>query len=141
MANEATIRASINIRMGNLDYRSNPTVFQADVADGSPPSPGRVIALVNPGTDVDLALLTAPGLMFIQNLDATNYITVGKYDPNTNDFHPMIELLPGEFYILRLSRALLQEFSGTGTLGVSGPTLRIKADTASCEVRADVFER
>lgn len=142
MANEATIRASLTVRKGNLDHRSNPTQFQATQTGVGGPTPGTILCAVAPGTDVDLSELTTPGLATIQNLDATNYVTVGIFDPQSNLFYPFMELLPGEIYPLRLSRNIQEEYAtGTGTVGPGTNTLRVIANTAACFVKVDCFEK
>lgn len=142
MASEATIRTSLQIRKGNLTYQSQPTAFIADVAGTKGPVPGAISVSV-PGIDVDLSELTTPGLCRIQNLDSTNYVTYGKYDTDSNRFHPLGEILPGETYVLRLSRYLNDEFigTGTGTPAGSNSRLHLKADTASCNVLIEAFEK
>lgn len=143
MTNEATVRAGLSIRklsggIVTLDYRSNPQQFNATVDGTKGPVPG-AITVTTGGTDVDLSELTTPGLGRIMNLDPTNFVTYGTYDPDTGRFYPLQEVLPGETYPLRLSRSLGQELVGTGTAG--GNTFRIKADTASCNVLLEIFEK
>ena len=138
MSDEATLLVSLQIKNGNLDYRSYPTSFTADVTGKKGPVPGAITAPTS-GVSVSLAELTTPGLCRIANLDETNYVTVGILDPD-GDFYPLMEVLPGEFYTLRLSRALGQSWGvGTATTD-SGCTLHIQADTASCNVLVEAFE-
>lgn len=139
MANEAQIRTSLQITIGNTEYRNQPTAFVADVSVGKGPTPGAFTA-TTAGTDTDLSELTVPGLCRIQNLDTTNFVEVGIWDGTT--FYPMLDLLAGESYVLRLSANLSQEFvTGTGTVGASINTLRFKADTASVIVLVEAFEK
>lgn len=137
MANEANINASLNIKIGNNQYRSVPTSFKADVADGKGPSPGAVTCDVLPGTNIDLSELVQPALCRLMNIDDTNFVTVGVYDGTS--FYPLLDLLPGETYIVRLSRYINQEFVGTGT-NADANNLRIVADTAACDVLVEAFE-
>jgi len=110
------------------------------VAGDGGPTPGQITCTTT-GTNVDLSVLATPGLCRIQNLDGTNFVTVGIWDPETEVFYPLLELLAGESYALRLSRDLAWEFAtGTGTIGPETNTLRIKADTASCDVLVEAFE-
>ena len=140
MANEAEVRSSLQITGGDTEYRSQPTTFLADVSDVTKgPTPGLVVATVA-GVDVDLSLLTVPGLCRIQNKDDTNFIEVGIWDGVT--FYPLMDFLPGESFPIRLSASLGDEFgTGTGTSGPSINTLRIKADTAPCNVIVEAFEK
>ncbi len=140
MANEIQVRASLQIKKDNLDYSSKPTSFKADMTGSKGPSPGALTATVD-GIDVDFSELTTPGMCRIQNLDPDNFVEYGIWDPEGSTFYPLGELLPGESYPLRLSRNLQEEFmTGTGTTGADTNRLRIKADTASCDVVVEAFE-
>jgi hypothetical protein len=139
MANEATVRSSLQILKGNIDYQSRPTSHQEDVTGTNGPCPGAVTATVA-GVDVDFSPLVTPGLVSIHNLDATNYVDYGNWDPVTSTFFPLGEVPAGTSYTFRLSRNLGQEYgTGTGTTG-TGATFRVKADTASCNVVIEAFE-
>lgn len=142
MANEATIRAQLTLKKGEIDYRSNPTVFLADVTGTKGPTPGAIACAVAPGTDVDLSELTTPGFCVLHNLDSTNYVTYGIWDPEGGKFYPLGELLAGEFTVVRLSRNIQEEYgTGTGTTGADTNRLRIVADTAACNVFVGAFEK
>lgn len=135
---DATIRASLTIDKGNISYQSKPTQFTASIATGKGPAPG-AFAVSTAGTDVDLSELTQPGLYRIQNLDATNFVTLGIWDGVS--FFPIHEILAGETYVGRFSRNLGEEEGSTGTGTIdSGNTLRIKADTAECNVVLEAFD-
>jgi len=147
MSGEAKIQISLNIdkidATGNLSYRSYPLTFNADVDGALGPTPGAFIASIY-GTDVDLSQLTVPGLCRLSNQDPTNYISYGICDPETDKFYPLGELLPGEFFLLRLSRELGQEYAGsgtgTGTSGANTNKLRFVSHTAPCAVLVEAFE-
>lgn len=142
MANELTLRTSLTVRKGNLDYRSFPSQFQLDQTGVGGPTPGAILCATAPGTDVDLSELTTPGPAFVQNLDATNYVTIGIYDPQSNFFYPMLEVPAGKGYPIYLSRDLFEEYAtGTGTVGPGTNTLRIIANNAACIVKFDAFEK
>lgn len=142
MANEITIRNSLQIQNGNLDYRSRPTSFRANMSGLDGPVPGAVSCAVAPGTNIDLSELTTPGMCWVQNLDADNYVTIGMFDPESDIFYPTLELLPGEFSVFRLSRDIQEELgTGTGTVGPGTNRLRCIADTAACNVIFHVFEK
>lgn len=141
MANEATIRSSLQIRSGHLNYQSQPVAFQADVAGAKGPVPGAV-QVDTIGTDIYFSELDTPGLCRIQNLDTTNYVEWGIYDTVTGRFSPVGELLPGETFVFRLSRNFAEQYTGSGT-GTTGAEnyLRFKANQASCNVLVEAFER
>lgn len=144
MANEATIQTSLIIRktsgsITQIDYLSRPQTFNADVTGAKGPTPG-AISVSTSGTDLDLSELTTPGLCRISNQDATNYVEYGIYDSSSARFFPLGELLPGESYILRLSRNVGEEYySTTGT--DAGNSVRFKADTAAVVVLVEAFEK
>lgn len=146
MANEARVQSSLSIRKSSgtitqIDYQSRPTAFLATVTGTKGPVPG-AITVTTAGTNVSLDELDLPGLCRIANLDASNYVTVGIYDPELDRFYPLADVLPGEFYLLRLSRHLGTEYdnaTGTGTSAFTN-RLRIRANTASCNVLVEAFE-
>jgi hypothetical protein len=137
VANEATVTAGLQIAKGNLSYVSRPNQFRADVDGIGGPTPGQINVPVT-GIDVDLSVLSTPGLCRIINLDSTNYVFGGIYDGAS--FFPLFEVLPGECYVFRLYRHLGDEFVGTGT-PADVNTLRIMADTAECKVSVEAFEK
>lgn len=140
MANEATVRSGLTIRKLtgaaiHIDHNKQRT-FRANIAGEKGPCVGAISAAVA-GTDVDLSELDQAGLCCFTNQDDTNYVTGGIWD---GEFHPLFELLPGESYVMRLSRLLTFEYgAGTGTTG-SGNTLRFKASTAPVNVLVEAFE-
>lgn len=137
MANEARVNSSLQINKGNLQFRSNPTTFQATITGAKGPVPGAITAAVL-GTNVNFSELTTPGLCRITNLDAINFVTFGVYDGTS--FYPLGEILPGEFYVLRLSRDLNEEYIGTGT-NADANQFRVVANTAACNVLVEAFEK
>lgn len=145
MSSEAQIRVSITIlkTLGNLrliDYQSRPTDFTMDVTGTKGPSPG-AITVTTLGTDVSFAELVTPHLCFIKNMDPTNYVEVGIYDPSNNDFYPLLKIGPGHGWPIPLTHNFGESYEGTGT-GTTAATkrLRIKANTASCVVSVEAFE-
>ena len=144
MANEARITSGLDIMKGTnpvqVDYSARPASFAADVAGAKGPVPGAIDATVA-GVSVDFSELTTPALCRIMNLDATNYVEVGIWDPENAKFFPLMELLPGESYVIRLARNLQEEYqTGTGTTGANTNRLRIKANTTVVPVLIEAFE-
>lgn len=136
MANEATVNCSLQIRLGNGMYQSQPSSFRADVSTFKGPSPGAV-TVATTGTNIDLSQLVQPGLCRIQNLSDTYLVEVGIHDGAL--FHPLLELLAGESYVMRLSRNIGEEedVPGTGTTGdVNTLCLRAVGGSAVCLVEA-----
>lgn len=136
MASEARLNIGLQISKGNLQFRSNPTAFTANVSGTKGPVPGAITVAVT-GTNVNFSELTTPGLCRITNLDSTNFVTYGVYDGAS--FFPLGEILPGEFYLLRLSRYLNEEFVGTGT-NADANQFRLMANGAACNVLVEAFE-
>jgi len=104
--------------------------------------PGAVRVLTT-GTNISFGELTTPGFVRLGNLDSTNYYEYGIYDANTNRFYPLGEVGPGESYVLKFSRNLLEYyFPGTGT-GTSGDTnfFRLRANTAALDAVVEAFEK
>lgn len=143
MSREATVNCGLLIRKGSLAYQSTPSAFTADVAGTKGPSPG-AITVTTAGTDVDLSQLSQPGLCWLQNLEPPggNFVEYGVRDPATSGFYPLGELLPGEGFVLRLSRNLEEEYYPSTGTGTTGPTkrLHLKANGASVDVRCDAFQ-
>lgn len=138
MANEARLQISLQIAADNVQYNSLPTSFTATVTGRKGPTPGALTVPVA-GVNVDLSQLTVPGLCRLQNQDATNFVTVGIYDEATNRFHPIEEILPGESYVVRLSRELGYEYGTAGT-AADRDHLHLRASIAPCVVLVEAFE-
>ena len=148
MTSEAIVMSGLQISKddtsGKVSYFSSPTSFQADVTGAKGPAVGALDVSVY-GTEVNLSELTTPGFARFYNQDPTNYVTYGIRDPETDVFYPLGEILPGESYVLRLSRGVGQVWvgtgTGTGTSGLSDNKLTFYADTAACHVLIEVFEK
>lgn len=140
MSNEANVSVGLQIDKDALHYGSNPRSFQADISIGRGPSPAFMIATAA-GNAVDLSQLSNPALCWIQNLDDTNFFTLGIRDPETDKFYPMDEWLPGEVFLKRLSRYLGQERdTPTGTSGPETNQLWVQGGGADVPIRFDAFE-
>src|SRR5689334_13548893 len=116
MAGEITVRDSLQISDGKLEYQSKPTSFNADRENDGGPTPGAIHVTTNYGQKIDLSQLNVPGMCWLQNLDDTLWVEFGIH--NGLYFYPLLELGPGEFDRLRLSRHLnrTESITGTGTL-------------------------
>ena len=146
MAQEANIRTSLSIRKTDnnvviLDYQSRPTSFNDSVTGTKGPTPGSLTIPVG-GKVISFQELITPGYCVLKNMDDENYIEYGIRDPDTNRFYPLGEVGPGEVYVLKLSRNLLEEYAGTGT-GTSSPGNQffMKANGADVVVSVEAFER
>jgi hypothetical protein len=140
MANEASIRSSLQIRKGNLNYQGQPTAFLGNVTGTKGPLPGAV-SVPPGGINVDLSGLTKPGYCRLQNLDAVATVDYGIWDATSSTFFPVGEIQPGETYIIRFSRHLMEEYFGTGT-GVLDPSdrFRLRSSVGTVVVVVEAFE-
>lgn len=139
MSNEVSVRVSLQIRKGFLDEKPSAS-YRADMAGSKGPTPG-AFTVTTDGTDVDLSELITPGFCFLKNLDATNFVEYGIWEPATSKFYPLGVLRPGRAFVLEFSPNLFEEYEGTGT-GTSAPTntFRMKANGAPCNVAVEAYE-
>jgi hypothetical protein len=141
MADEATVYSSLQINKGNLQYRSAISAFRVTVTGTFGPVVGAITATTN-GVDVTLSGITVPGLCEVTNLDTVNSVILGRWDPSNSRFYPLLEVGPGESYVIKLARHVTDEYEGTGTgTAATATTLRVKAENAPCSVVFRIFER
>ena len=141
--NELQLQFTFRITNGQFQFQSVPNFFNGNVVAQNGPSPGAVT--VQPyGTDVNFSQITAQGNIgyaTLQNLDLTNYVEFGSWDPANDLFHPMGWIGPGEIYPFRFSPNFGSSFGGgpgTGTGVVStGSTLRFRCCDAAGEPIAE----
>ncbi len=140
MSNEASIRSGMTIRVGNLYYESKPQAFTGTVTGTKGPSPG-ALTIPPGGKIVSFEELSTPGYCRLMNMDLTNFVEWGVYDPALDIFYPIGEILPGETYVIRLSRNIQEEYEGTGT-GTTQPAnyFFMKANVADVNVLVEAFE-
>lgn len=122
MAGEITISLSGQISIGSAPYAVTGEVIpNGQVAyDSSTSLADKVIKSVTT-SDVSLTALlvntaTIEGLLYIKNLDSTNYVTLGPTSGGA--IVPMVRLNPGKVALIPL---------------VPGLTLRCQANTAACK--------
>ncbi len=139
MANEARVQSGFTLTKGNLTRRGQTAVFGVDVDGTKGPSPGAVTVSTS-GTDVSFSQLSTPGLCQLTNLDSSNYFEYGIYEPGTSTFYPLGEVGPGESYVIKLSRNLLEEYVGTGTSAATN-TFRLKANGSSLDAVVEAYEK
>lgn len=139
MSNEIQVRSSLTIKKGGLFFPNQPLGFSDTMVGLGGPTPGYLLA-TTAGIDVDLSELNVPGWCVINNLDPDNFVEVGIREPATSTFYPMLEVPPGTGYPIKLSRNIMEEYVGTGTSPATN-FLHIKANTASCKVIVQAFER
>lgn len=125
MANEISIQFSGSIKNGNLYDKFGPESgnFKLDQATVGGPSPG----MISVGTSEEVITftdITAPTLVVMTNLDATNYVEYGP--TSAGALVNFGKLLPGgKPNVVTLT---------------TGVTLRMKANTAACKVLIKGYE-
>ena len=118
MANELVIGITISFSKGGATYRDGVT--DSVTITGDTYTAG-VQSVATSNTEiVQGASLGTPGFVFIQNLDATNYVEFGT----TNDAVYTVKCKAGEFAVFRCT----------------GATLYGKANTSACNVKYVIFE-
>lgn len=120
MADE--ISASISVRVVNGDFTDvvSPGTVEIDqVASGYA---GGIVSVGTSEEDLAVGDVTSPGLLYLRNLDATNFVT---YGPKSTNMVAFGKLMPGEFAFLRLDPTV---------------TLRWKADTAAVKVETRLYQ-
>lgn len=130
MSNEISVVANLQVANGGLTY-NNKNSFKVDQATKNGPTPG-AITVTTGGVTASLAQLTTPGSVIMTNTDATNYVRYGLYIAST--FYPFGEIGPLETAIFKLARDIL-------TANTPAAVLRLVANTASCVVKLDVFDK
>lgn len=145
MASEGRLNVSLSLRKLSgstvlLNYTRSAS-FTFDVTGTKGPSPGSFSVGIG-GKVVDLQELGTPGWCWLTNMDSTNYVTVGIWDPGTDVYYPMLELLPGKSYPVHLYRHIQEEYTGTGT-GTTGPGnfLFMKAVGGTVTVSVEAFDK
>lgn len=118
MANEITLQFSGSLQNGaardRLDIGGQLLIDQnAAGADGG------IVAVATAATTISFARLATPGVCFLLNLDATNFVEYGP--DNAGSLVKLGKLKPGEFAVFRLAAEV---------------TLKAIADTAGCNVLA-----
>jgi hypothetical protein len=145
MAAEIQVRVSLSINKGNISYGpTRPNAFAADFLGNSGPTPGMVV-IATSITVINLAnLATMGGWCRIENYDQTNFVIIGAYDADAAVFYPVLDLLPGESIVVRLSRFLTKELTpsaGTGSVDIVASSLAAKADIAPCNLLVEAFDK
>ena len=140
MANEAVIYSGLQIINGDWNVPMGVPSYVADVTGIKGPTPG-ALAVSVAGTNVDLSQLTTPGWCKIINLSTVNFVEWGVYDPETTKFYPIGEIPAGKWIVFKFSRNFAWEYGvGTGTTGAETNVLRLRADTAVCNVSVEAYE-
>lgn len=121
MSDEITITAALRCQHGEFRLDVNPGSIQVDQATAGGGNPGTV-SIGTSDTPISFAGLTAPGYVWIRNLDPENFVEFG---PDDTGMVPCLKLKPGECALFRLA---------------DGISLVGKADTAACKVQIHALD-
>ena len=120
MANEFRGSFQLNLEKSAHKEAFNPGAIQLDQT-----GVGGHFTVVNVGTseeNMPTGDVTTEGLLVLQNLDSTNYVTWG---PDSSGMVAIGRIEAGEFAFIRME---------------PGQTLRWQANTAACNVKMMLFE-
>lgn len=120
MADEFKLRFSYLVENGF--FRDSFQGGQINIDQASPGRGGYVQVIGTSEETVVFGDVTTEGLLFMRNLDATNFITFG---PDSTGMKVVGKLKPGEVAFFRVDPAVV---------------LKAKADTASCKLDVRLYE-
>lgn len=122
MADEITVQTGLSVRNGTFTFSQQPGQIRVDQATAGGGNPG-TLTIATSDTAIDLSDMTAPGYLWVRNLDDTNYVEIGPDSGGT--MIPLVKLKAGEVALFRLAGSV---------------TLKAKANTAACEVQLHCVE-
>lgn len=120
-----TINYQLNVKDTYGTRQRRPVERAGEVAAAANPRQSGIVSIINTGQGEALPLgdVASPGLCWLRNTDATNFVQVGK-DDGAGNLVPMLKLLPGADMLLYWDAAIVP---------------RLKADTAPCEVEYELW--
>lgn len=123
MANEITLRWSLDVTKGNLSRRLSPVSQSITLSAASPAVAGGVISVGTTHEAIPLGDLAGNGIAWVRNLETTNYLEIGVVVSST--FYPLLKLKAGESFPLRIA---------------SGVAPYAKANTAACRLDFEIYD-
>lgn len=125
MSNEIAVTFGLNVRnpAGTTTGYSQTINRNLQLNQAALGANGEVAAVTTTATTYSFSNLATPGLIYLQNLDATNFVTYGALSGST--FVPLGKIKPGEIAFFRLD---------------PDATFQMKADTASVNIWYYVLE-
>lgn len=121
MADEITVNYRISVINGTFRDTFQPP--QQKITQSAIGLASGVAAVGTTEEAVPIGDLSTEGIAVVQNLDATNFITIGSYVAAT--YYPVIKVKPGEIMHYRFDPTVTHYW---------------KADTASCNVQYRIYE-
>lgn len=127
MAGEITVNLSGQVAIGTSPYNISEQLPSGQISfDSSTALADKVVKSVSTSDTNMTALLvntaTIEGLLYMKNLDATNYVKIGP--TSAGAIVPMVRLRPGKVALIPLEPGL---------------TLRAQANTAACLVEFRLY--
>jgi hypothetical protein len=125
MADEITVSVGLNLLNGDKDSLTiSPYTFAITQATAKPVRVGGSQVIGHAAHEaLALADLTTPGVCYLRNRDATNFVQIGV--DVSGDFYPLIKLMPGDAWIIRLPASV---------------TPYAKADTAAVVLQREILD-
>ena len=123
MANEISVNLNVRVVNGNMTETIQPGQIQIDQAAVGRAGHAQSIGFAAPEV-VDLGDISTNGVMYLRNLDETNYVTYGPQS-DAATIEVMGKLKPGEVALFRLAPTIV---------------LWAQADTADCLLDIKLFE-
>ena len=102
MDNEIQITASLSFAKGNIAKKTASKSFNATLAGTNYKQGTQLVPTTAGGTAIDVTGLANVGTAYIQNNDASNYLTVLNAVSGT----ALLEILPGEGYTIRFATSV-----------------------------------
>ncbi len=122
MANEIVLSIALTVAKSGFKHSLNDQLQATQNALGE--SSGIMVVPTTPGgTVLPVGNVSTSGVIYLKNLDTTNYVQCGIQVSGT--FYPLPRLNPGDIAVWRLDPTA---------------TLRLMANTASCNVAYSLFQ-
>lgn len=120
MADEIRFNVDMSLANGSVKHDYRPSTFSIDQTTAN--YENRTVSIATSATTVDFGAFTTKGYIYLENLDATNYITFG---PDSTGQVTVGRLNPGDFAVFRCDNSA---------------TLKATADTAACKMLVVQYE-
>jgi hypothetical protein len=142
MANEVSIRTSLQVKAENINFQSPSVNSGDDLGVFKGPCVG-TISVTTAGTPIDFTQMERVGWCFIQNQSTESYVDYGIYITSLGEFFPLFEIPPGVAVVTKFSKFFTTEYdvegTGTGTTN-SISEFMMKARTADANVLLQCFD-
>lgn len=114
MANEITSSVSVKVSKGSLVQSRASGSLQATMSGTHVAAGAMDVPTTAGGTLVPLGSVGTPGVAFVRNVSAANFVTIGIVVSAT--FYPVIKLKPGEAWLFRFGTTTPYARADTATV-------------------------